>query len=170
MSADKAVHIALYPSDWLAGTRGLTPAETGVYITLVCMMYERQAPLNFDPARLARMCNCPAGTFRKILSVLLDEGKLVEVPEGLWQARVEREIVAARSAMDAASDQGRKAAEARWSKAKTQSDRVENAKVKPQSDKQQRSQHTPEKAMKTVNAICRSNAGAMLTRTRTRTR
>lgn len=44
--SEKAVHIALYPSDWLAGTRGLTPAETGIYITLVCMMYERQADLS----------------------------------------------------------------------------------------------------------------------------
>ena len=26
-SDEKAVHIAFYPSDWLAGTRGLTPAD-----------------------------------------------------------------------------------------------------------------------------------------------
>ena len=29
-----------YPSDWLGGTRGLTAEETGVYITMIAMMYE----------------------------------------------------------------------------------------------------------------------------------
>lgn len=110
----KAIHIAMYPSDWLAGTRGLTPAETGVYITLVCMMYERQAPLPFDHSRLARMCNCPAGTFRKILDVLLSENKIIMTDEGLWQRRVDKELDAARSAMTEASDRGKNAAEAEF--------------------------------------------------------
>lgn len=143
--SEKAVHIALYPSDWLAGTRGLTPAETGVYITLVCMMYERQAPLPFDHARLARMCNCPAGTFKKILAVLLDERKVIETPEGLWQRRVETEIAAAKGAIEEASERGRKAVNARWAKVKPQSDRAENVTVKPQSDEQQSLANTPKK-------------------------
>ncbi|WP_170162070.1 YdaU family protein [Paracoccus siganidrum] len=143
--SDKAVHIALYPSDWLAGTRGLTPAETGVYITLVCMMYERRAPLQFDHARLARMCNCPAGTFKKILAVLIDEGKLIETPDGLWQRRVETEIAAAKGAMEEASERGRKAVNARWLKVKEQSDQAEIVTVKPQSDKQKCSSNIPKK-------------------------
>ena len=143
---EKAVHIALYPSDWLAGTRGLTPAETGVYITLVCMMYERQAPLPFDHARLARMCNCPAGTFKKILAVLIDERKLIETPDGLWQRRVDREIAAAKEAMGEASERGKRAADARWSKSKGQSGECENAKVKRQSDEQQGDDHRPKKS------------------------
>lgn len=159
---DKAVHIALYPSDWLAGTRGLTPAETGVYITLVCMMYERQGPLAFDQARLARMCNCPAGTFKKILAVLMDEGKLIETPDGLWQRRVETEIAAAKEAIGASSERARRAAEARWSKDRSQSDERENAKVKPQSDEQQDASNTAEKANENsageMHEHCPSNA------------
>lgn len=160
--SEKAVHIALYPSDWLAGTRGLTPAETGVYITLVCMMYERQAPLSFDTARLARMCNCPAGTFRKILDVLLDERKLIQTPEGLWQRRVEQEITAAQEAMTEATARAKRAAEARWSKVKPQSDQCENVTVKPQSDNQQQAPHTAEKSNEIssgeMQAQCASNA------------
>lgn len=159
---DKAVHIAFYPSNWLAGTRGLTPAETGVYITLVCMMYERQAPLPFEHARLARMCNCPAGTFKKILAVLLEERKLIETPEGLWQRRVEKEIGAARTAIDEASDRAKRAAEARWSKVKPQSDHREIVTVTPQSVEQKDTQHMPEKGNKNSNGTmqlqCPSNA------------
>lgn len=155
--SQKAIHIALYPSDWLAGTRGLTPAETGVYITLVCMMYERQEPLPFDHARLARMCNCPAGTFKKILAVLLDEGKLIETPQGLWQARVEKELAAAKDAIEDASERGRKAVQARWQKVKPQSDECENAKVKPQSDEQQCETHREKKDNKNNDGDIRKN-------------
>lgn len=155
--SQKAVHIALYPSDWLAGTRGLTPAETGVYITLVCMMYERQEPLPFDHARLARMCNCPAGTFKKILAVLLDEGKIIETPQGLWQTRVEKELAAAKDAIEDASERGRKAVQARWQKAKGRSDECENAKVKPQSDEQQCETHREKKDNKNNDGAIRKN-------------
>lgn len=159
---EKAVHIAFYPSDWLAGTRGLTPAETGIYITLTCMMYERQGPLPFDHARLARMCNCPAGTFKKILTVLMAEKKLIETPEGLWQRRVEREIGAAREAIGEASDRAKRAADARWSKSKPQSDHHENATVKPQSVEQQDEVNTQEKSNKNSEGVmqehCASNA------------
>lgn len=154
---DKAAHIALYPSDWLAGTRGLTPAETGVYITLVCMMYERQSPLPFDHARLARMCNCPAGTFRKILAVLLDERKLIETPDGLWQQRVEREIASAKDAIETASERGRKAVNARWNKSKQQSDGLENATVKPQSVEQKYVDNDNEKLNKNNKTDIREN-------------
>lgn len=162
MTDDKAIHFAFYASDWLAGTRGLTPAETGVYITLVAMMYERQGPLPNDNARLARMCNCPAGTFRKIIAVLLDEGKLTVTSDGLWNGRVEREIESAKSAMKAASDRGKRAANSRWSAAKHQSDECENATVKPQSDKQQRRGHeaklSNEISENPMHAQCASNA------------
>ncbi|SET75557.1 YdaU family protein [Paracoccus homiensis] len=160
--SEKAVHIALYPSDWLAGTRGLTPAETGVYITLVCMMYERQSPLPFDHARLARMCNCPAGTFKKILAVLIDERKLIETPDGLWQRRVDREIAAAKEAIGEASERAKRAADARWSKSKGQSGECENAKVKRQSDEQQSDDHRPKKSNENsegnMQEQCPSNA------------
>ena len=62
--------MAFFPSDWLAGTRGMTAAETGVYITLIAMMYERAEPLNFDRPKLARLCGIPAGSFRQVLSAL----------------------------------------------------------------------------------------------------
>lgn len=84
--------IKFYPSDWLAGTSGLTAAERGVYITIVAMIYEKGGPVTLDYTRLGRRCGVPAGTFRRILAALLDEGKLIETDEGLTNDRAQREL------------------------------------------------------------------------------
>lgn len=81
-----------YPSDWLAGTRGLTAAETGIYITLIAMMYEREAPLSMDNARLARLCGSTASAFEKAVSSLIEQGKIINTDGGFWNARVAIEI------------------------------------------------------------------------------
>lgn len=98
-----------YPSDWLAGTRGLTAAETGVYITLIAMMYER-GPLLQDRAHLARLCGCPAGAFSRALDALIAAEKIIETPDGLWNGRVDRE----RKAREIKSRNGSDAASKRW--------------------------------------------------------
>lgn len=104
--------IAFYPSDWLAGTRGLSAAETGVYITLIAMMYEREAPLDRDETRLARLCGIPAPGFSRALSVLIDEGKILVTDAGLWNARVELECKKREEKQVSA----RQSAKARWAK------------------------------------------------------
>lgn len=101
-----------YPSDWLGGTRGLTAAETGIYITLIAMMYERAAPIDMDKRRLARLCGCPAGAFNRCLQSLIDAGKIVETPDGYWNKRVSIE----RQERDVTSKNGSHAARSRWSK------------------------------------------------------
>ena len=106
--------IAFYPSDWLAGTRGLTAAETGVYITLVSMMYERGEPLDQDAGRLARACGLPKASFLRALDTLIAEKKIIETPKGLWQKRVSEELNRRRNIRDTAS----KAAKTRWEKSK----------------------------------------------------
>lgn len=105
-------HVAFYPSDWLAGTRGLSAEETGVYITLVARMYELAGPIPLDDHRLARLCGCSRARFRKALDVLLDEGKVVLVDGDLFNDRVDREL----RATTEKSVKARAAAEARWRK------------------------------------------------------
>lgn len=85
-----AVWIKFYPSDWLAGTRALSATETGIYITLISMMYERASPIPFDNARLARLCGCPAGPFKRAVEALIRAEKVVLTDEGLWNDRVEK--------------------------------------------------------------------------------
>ena len=81
-----------YPSDWLAGTRGLTASETGVYITLIAMMYESEAPIPNDHKRLARLCGSTPAAFKKIVEGLLETGKLSLDDRGFFNSRVEIEI------------------------------------------------------------------------------
>lgn len=105
------VHVAFYPSDWLAGTRGLSAEETGVYITLVARMYEMAAPIERDDHRLARLCGCKTRpSFVKALEYLISEGKISETDEGLFNERVQKEI----KNTTEKSDKAKAAAQSRW--------------------------------------------------------
>ncbi|MCA0846100.1 YdaU family protein [Salipiger thiooxidans] len=150
MTDEKGKHYAFYPSDWLAGTRGLTAAETGVYITLIAMMYEREGPLDMDRARLARLCGIPAGSFKKAVQVLIEEGKIVETDGGLWNARVPKEIEKTHRKINA----GKAGADARW-----QSDERENLIATSQSGKQNMSRHMSKKDNKNNENDLRSQCG-----------
>jgi len=85
-------YFQFYASDWLAGTRGLTAAEMGVYITLLAMMYEREAPIDMDHDRLARLCGATPAAFKKCLSALIEEGKIQSTEKGLLNKRAFKEI------------------------------------------------------------------------------
>lgn len=84
----KGPWIKFYPSNWLGGTRGLSAAETGVYITLIAMMYERREPIPMDERRLARLCGLPTHGFRRAVEALKDEGKIIEIDGGIWNDKV----------------------------------------------------------------------------------
>jgi uncharacterized protein YdaU (DUF1376 family) len=106
--------IRFFPSDWLAGTRGMTAAETGIYITLVAMMYERGEPIPNDTGRLARLCGTTTAALKSTLAVLCDEGKITIIDGGLWNDRVGVETEIRRDK----STSAQKSAEARWEKQK----------------------------------------------------
>lgn len=99
-----------FPSDWLARTRGLSPAETGILITLVSLMYERGGPVPRDDGRIARMCGLPLAGFRSILTKLIDQDQVIDGPDGLWNEWVSVEHVRAIEKTEAA----RKSAKVRW--------------------------------------------------------
>ncbi|AZV00258.1 YdaU family protein [Paracoccus kondratievae] len=111
-----------YPSDWLAGTRGLSAAETGVYITLVAMMYEAEGPIPNDAKRLARLCGSTPAAFKKAVDGLIETGKLTLDDRGFSNSRVEIEIKKRTEKRAAAS----KSANARWNKSQ-QNQQAENA-------------------------------------------
>lgn len=117
----KNPYIPFYPSDWLAGTRGLSAAETGVYITLISMMYEREAPLDFDHKRLARLCGTTSQTFKASLSVLIEEEKIIETDAGLWNERVDAEL----EKRSEKSHRNSESAKVRWKKDKQKQRRTD---------------------------------------------
>jgi len=105
------LHIAFYPSDWLAGTRGMSDAETGVYITLIAKMYEMAGPIERDDERLYRLCGSKSkASFLKSLNYLLSEGKIIQVKNDLLQERVQKEIKITMKK----SDKARAAANIKW--------------------------------------------------------
>ena len=110
MSSDPWVKF--YPSDWLSGTRGLTMAEAGLYITLIAMMYERAVPIDMEPGRLARLCGSSPAAFKRALEALIDQQKIIQTEAGLWSKRVEKELKLRSQRADLAS----KSARARWEK------------------------------------------------------
>jgi uncharacterized protein YdaU (DUF1376 family) len=118
------VHVAFYPSDWLAGTRGLIEEETGVYITLVARIYEMAGPIERDDERLSRLCGCKTrARFVKALDHLISEGKIVQTPDGLTNERAEKEI----KNTTEKSEKAKQAAESRWSKKPNKNNAGNNA-------------------------------------------
>lgn len=86
-------HVAFYPSDWLAGTRGMTAEEMGVFSTLIFRMYEIGGPVERNDDRLWRICGCKSKrAFVKVLDYLLDEGKIIEKDQKLFNERAQKEI------------------------------------------------------------------------------
>ncbi len=106
------VHVPFYPSDWLAGTRGFSAVESGVYITLICRMYEEAGPVERDDSRLARTCGCSVQTFRKTLDFLMAEGKVTEDENGLFNDKVADTL----ENISQKSEKARTSAKRRWAR------------------------------------------------------
>ncbi|UGY08653.1 DUF1376 domain-containing protein [Phyllobacterium pellucidum] len=86
-------YIRFFASDWLAGTRGLTMPQTGIYITLVAMMYERGEPLDADVEQLALHCLTTKKSFVGMLEKLVSLGKIIRLEDGsLWNRKVASEL------------------------------------------------------------------------------
>lgn len=122
-----APYFPFYASDWLAGTRGLTAAETGVYITLIALMYERDGILDIPRDRLPMLCGCNPRNFDRALGTLIGLGKIIETAEGLTNNRVS-EVCKLRTQTINAKSQ---AAKSRWEKAKEKQSAPDNAASDP---------------------------------------
>ncbi len=91
----------------------MSDAETGVYITLIARMYEMAGPIERDDRRLSRLCGCKSvPSFKKHLSYLIGEGKIIETDGELFNERVEKEI----KKTTEKSSKAKAAAESRWGK------------------------------------------------------
>jgi uncharacterized protein YdaU (DUF1376 family) len=114
-------HVRFYPSDWLAGTRGMTASETGIYITLIALMYENAGPIPDNPARLARLCGASNSSFASGLESLICEGKIARSEGHLTNGRAEKEI----SYIMEMSGVAREKAKSRWGKKPTKTTKTQ---------------------------------------------
>ena len=106
-------------SDALRGMSDLNPEQRGVYNTLIDLQYERKGALENDPAWLARVCNCPLRTFKRIRDELLAKGRILETECGGWlyDQRCVEELVMAGVMKADLSDLGKASAQARAERA-----------------------------------------------------
>lgn len=106
--------INLYTSDFLAGTSGMTASTKGVYITLICLIYEDEKPLKHAWDMLARRCGCTKSSFKKAVQSLVDDGKITVSDDGIWSDKCEKHITLRRERQNSA----KAAANKRWEKTK----------------------------------------------------
>lgn len=138
--------VRFFPSDWLGGTRSMSAAETGIYITLIATMYERGEPIPEDHTRLARLCGASNSSFKSCLESLIGDGKVTRTDAGLWNNRVEKEVVYRMEK----SEVGSRAAKIKWDRKRnenkdnadapampSQSDRNANQKPEPDTRKKE---------------------------------
>lgn len=105
--------------DWIAGTRYLSAVEKGIYIDLIALYYEKEAPIlrsYYD-----RIRNAYTDDEKKAFDFVIKEF-FTEQPDGFHHERCDKEI----ELMREKSAKARKSVEARWSKSKTQYERNTN--------------------------------------------
>lgn len=90
----------------------MTAATKGVYITLICMIYENEGPVPQSWATLARRCGCTNRAFKKAIDDLIDDSKIEVTEKGIWSEKCAKHISARRQR----SVQAAAAAGKRWGK------------------------------------------------------
>ena len=107
-------YIPFYTSDFLGGTGGMTSSTKGVYITLLCLMYESEGPIPQKWDTLARRCGCTLPAFKRAVQDLSDDGKIEISEDGLWSDKCEKHLAHRRDRQSSA----KAAANKRWEKDK----------------------------------------------------
>ncbi len=67
-----------FPSDFMGGVVDLSASERGVYITLLCCIYDHGGSIPRDDDRLSRRCGLPKFGFVRALTALIEVGKIVQ--------------------------------------------------------------------------------------------
>lgn len=99
------------PADFLNGVTDLEPNEGWVYTIILNMIYDKQAGVPLDEARLSRRCRMRPATFRAALDSLLDMKKLT-YRDGVLHNDRAKKVIAERAQKSAKSAES---AKARWS-------------------------------------------------------
>lgn len=81
-----------FPTDWLEGTRDLTPEQRGIYFDCLCLIYEFERPLKDDDKWMSHQLHVSVRLWRSVRQALLDAGKLVLVDDGLSNVRADLEL------------------------------------------------------------------------------
>jgi uncharacterized protein YdaU (DUF1376 family) len=104
-------HIDLCVRRWIDGTRCLSNEQRGVYIDLVCLMYDLGGPIDENHRWLAGACALSTRKFARILQSLVDLKKIRRFSDGNRQLiianRVEIELKRANDRVETARKNGK---------------------------------------------------------------
>ncbi|MET3560613.1 uncharacterized protein YdaU (DUF1376 family) [Bartonella japonica] len=106
-------YVCWYQNDFLGGVRGMRAHEIGIYTILLNEMYARGRPLELSQERLARLCGCDKRTFESVLKMLIKEGKILNLANGLWNKRCENVFYERTKLLEQKSFAGRSSAKKR---------------------------------------------------------
>ncbi|WP_208431332.1 YdaU family protein [Bartonella doshiae] len=106
-------YVCWYQNDFLGGVRGMRAHEVGIYTILLNEMYARGRPLELSVQRLARLCGCDKRTFLNVLKMLIEEGKILNLENGLWNKRCEKTFSERSKLLEQKSFAGRSSAQKR---------------------------------------------------------
>lgn len=110
-------YFRFYPEDFMHGVRGLTPQEVGVYVMLLCRMYEENGRIEYHATRLATYCMMRPTSFKKVVNRLIELDKIQAVDKLgktlLTNRRAEGEISDRANDLKKLSRAGKKSAEKR---------------------------------------------------------
>lgn len=125
MSRSHIPYFSLYPADFMNGVRGMSAQEVGVYMMLLCRIYEENGPVEGNILRLSTYCGMRQSTFEKTLEKLVALGKLTLIDGMLSNDRAEIEISKRANDLKNSSKAGKASAEKRQQKQQSSPTTVE---------------------------------------------
>lgn len=99
-----------FPGDFLHGVSDLEANEIAVYVIVLNLIYDKQAPWPYDAKRLARRCRLRQNVVEEVVESLIDYGKLALVEGALTNEKAEQLIGKRQEESGKRSD----AAKTRW--------------------------------------------------------
>jgi uncharacterized protein YdaU (DUF1376 family) len=97
----------------LAGVRGLSPEERGIYNTVLDLIYDHDGAVDDDEGFITYWCECDAPAWRRVRQRLVVLGKLYAVHGTLRNPRADREVAEALQKRAMAQAAGRASGRAR---------------------------------------------------------
>lgn len=88
----KVWKVDFYPQDWLIATTSMNPAQRGVYVQIVALIFAHGGPIPHDPSWIASMSGCSTRMAEKIIKELAEIPKIQIADGKISQRRAMLEV------------------------------------------------------------------------------
>lgn len=112
--------IAISAGDWASGVVGFDCEQEGFYFRFVRTLYQFDGRVPDDDERMAKRMSLSLRVYRRLKSFLVAEGKITVSDGFLSNKRVDADLAAIAERREKAREDGRKGAEARKEKARSE--------------------------------------------------